>query len=64
LGDYKIFDQKILNQSFFTRVGTYVQRGSKFCFVVVVVVVVVLLGVTVIAQNIALLANFTMHSAA
>jgi hypothetical protein len=43
----------------FTRVGTYVQRGSKFCFVVVV-----LLGVTVIAQNIALLANFTMHSAA
>jgi hypothetical protein len=49
----------------FTRVGTYVQRGSKFCFVVVVVVVVVvLLGVTVIAQNIALLANFTMHSAA
>jgi hypothetical protein len=27
----------------FTRVGTYVQRGSKFCFVVVVVVVVLLL---------------------
>jgi hypothetical protein len=46
--------------SLFTRVGTYVQRGSKFCFVVVVVV----LGVTVIAQNIALLSNFTMHSAA
>jgi hypothetical protein len=46
--------------TFFTRVGTYVQRGSKFCFVVVVL----LLGVTVIAQNIALLANFTMHSAA
>jgi hypothetical protein len=45
----------------FTRVGTYVQRGSKFCFVVVVLL---LLGVTVIAQNIALLANFTMHSAA
>jgi hypothetical protein len=44
----------------FTRVGTYVQRGSKFCFVVVLL----LLGVTVIAQNIALLANFTMHSAA
>jgi hypothetical protein len=44
----------------FTRVGTYVQRGSKFCFVVVVVV----LEVTVIAQNIALLSNFTMHSAA
>jgi hypothetical protein len=43
----------------FTRVGTYVQRGSKFCFVVVVV-----LGVTVFAQNIALLSNFTMHSAA
>jgi hypothetical protein len=39
----------------FTRVGTYVQRGSKFCFV--------LLGVRVIAQNIALLSNFTMHSA-
>jgi hypothetical protein len=47
--------------SIFTRVGTYVQRGSKFCFVVVVVVV---LGVTVIAQNIAFLSNFTMHSAA
>jgi hypothetical protein len=46
----------------FTRVGTYVQRGSKFCFVVVLVVVV--LGVTVIAQNIAFLSNFTMHSAA
>jgi hypothetical protein len=30
---------------FFTRVGTYVQRGSKFCFVVVVVVVVLLLVV-------------------
>jgi hypothetical protein len=52
------------NTFVFTRVGTYVQRGSKFCFVVVVVVVVLLLGVTVIAQNIALLANFTMHSAA
>jgi hypothetical protein len=26
----------------FTRVGTYVQRGSKFCFVVVVVVLLVL----------------------
>jgi hypothetical protein len=51
-----------LKSLIFTRVGTYVQRGSKFCFVVVVVVV--LLGVTVIAQNIALLANFTMHSAA
>jgi hypothetical protein len=25
---------------FFTRVGTYIQRGSKFCFVVLVVVVV------------------------
>jgi hypothetical protein len=47
----------------FTRVGTYVQRGSKFCFVVVLVLVVVL-GVTVIAQNIAFLSNFTMHSAA
>jgi hypothetical protein len=35
-----------------------VQRGSKFCFVVV------LLGVRVIAQNIALLSNLTMHSAA
>jgi hypothetical protein len=34
----------------------YVPRGSKFCFVV--------LGVKVIAQNIALLSNFTMHSAA
>jgi hypothetical protein len=43
----------------FTRVGTYVQHGSKFCFVVLL-----LLGVTVIAQNIALLSNFTMHSAA
>jgi hypothetical protein len=27
----------------FTRVGTYVQRGSKFCFVVVVVVLLLLL---------------------
>jgi hypothetical protein len=35
-----------------TRVGTYVQRGSKFCFVVLVV------GVTDIAQNTALLSNF------
>jgi hypothetical protein len=26
---------------FFTRVGTYVQRGSKFCFVVLVVLVLV-----------------------
>jgi hypothetical protein len=42
----------------FTRVGTYVQRGSKFCFVLL------LLGVRVIAQNIALLSNFIMHSAA
>jgi hypothetical protein len=33
------------------------RRGSMFCFVV-------LLGVTVIAQNIALLSNFTMHSVA
>jgi hypothetical protein len=48
----------------FTRVGTYVQHGSKFCFVVVVVLLLLLLGVTVIAQNIALLANFTMHCAA
>jgi hypothetical protein len=50
---------KLSSVSVFTRVGTYVQRGSKFCFVVVVV-----LGVTVIAQNIAFLSNFTMHSAA
>jgi hypothetical protein len=48
-----------LDKLLFTRVGTYVQRGSKFCFVVVVV-----LGVTVIAQNIAFLSNFTMNSAA
>jgi hypothetical protein len=27
--------------AFFTRVGTYVQRGSKFCFVVLVVVLAV-----------------------
>jgi hypothetical protein len=27
----------------FTRVGTYLQRGSKFCFVVVVVVLLLLL---------------------
>jgi hypothetical protein len=45
------------NRHIFTRIGTYVQRGSKFCLVV-------LIGVTVIAQNIALLSNFTMHSAA
>jgi hypothetical protein len=43
---------------FYPRFFTRVQRGSKFCFVVL------LLGVTVIAQNIALLSNFTMHSAA
>jgi hypothetical protein len=42
----------------FTRVGTYVQCGSKFCFVVVLVV-----EVTVIAQNTALLSYFAMHSA-
>jgi hypothetical protein len=64
----------------FTHVGTYVQRGSKFCFVVVLVLVVVgeslikillylpiLFNFTmlfVIAQNIALLSYFTMHSAA
>jgi hypothetical protein len=41
----------------FIRVGTYVQRGSKFCFVVLVV------GVTDIAQNTALLSYFAMHSA-
>jgi glucose-6-phosphate-specific signal transduction histidine kinase len=48
----------------FTGFGTYIQRRSKFCFVVLVVVVVLLLllGVTVIAQNIALLSNFTMLS--
>jgi hypothetical protein len=44
------------NFELFTRVGTYVQRGSKFCFVVLVVLV----GVTDIAQNTALLSNFTM----
>jgi hypothetical protein len=49
----------ILRQIVFTRVGTYVQRGSKFCFVVLVVLV----GVTDIAQNTALLSNFTMLSA-
>jgi hypothetical protein len=33
----------------FTRVGTYVQGGSKFCFVVVVVLVrVVLVGETLL----------------
>jgi hypothetical protein len=32
----------------FTRVGTYVQRGSKFCFVVVVVLLVVVLADTLI----------------
>jgi nucleoside permease NupC len=32
---------EILTARLFTRVGTYVQRGSKFCFVVVVVVLVV-----------------------
>jgi hypothetical protein len=36
----------------------YVQRGSKFCFVLLVLV-----GVTDIAQNTALLSNFTMLSA-
>jgi hypothetical protein len=43
----------------FSRVGTYVQRGSKFCFVVVLLLV----GVIDIAQNTALLSNFTMLSA-
>jgi DMSO reductase anchor subunit len=32
----------------FTRVCTYVQRGSKLCFVVVVVVVLLLLGETLV----------------
>jgi hypothetical protein len=44
----------------FTRVSTYVQRVSKFCFVVVLLLLV---GVTDIAQNTALLSNFTMLSA-
>jgi hypothetical protein len=39
------------------RIGPYVQRGSKFCFVVLVLV-----GVTDISQT-ALLSNFTMLSA-
>jgi hypothetical protein len=33
---------------FFNRVGTYVQRGSKFCFVLVVLVVVVVVADTLI----------------
>jgi hypothetical protein len=32
----------------FTRVGTYVQRGSKFCFVVLVVVLVLVVADTLI----------------
>jgi hypothetical protein len=43
----------------FTRVGTYAQRGSKFCFVVALLLV----GVTDIAQNTVFLSNFTMLSA-
>jgi hypothetical protein len=39
----------------FTRVGTYVQRGSKFCFVVLVA--------DRLNQNTALLSYFTMLSA-
>jgi hypothetical protein len=37
-----IFKYRMVNHhpSLFTRVGTYVQRGSTFCFVVLVVVVV------------------------
>jgi hypothetical protein len=40
----------------FTRVGTYVQRGSKFCFVVVVVVLLLLLGKSLV--KLALLAVY------
>jgi hypothetical protein len=39
-----VFKKKLcsmLERIVFTRVGTYVQRGSKFCFVVLVVLVVV-----------------------
>jgi hypothetical protein len=44
--------------TFLTRVGTYVQRGSKFCFVVLVVLL--LLGATLVRIH---LSNFTMLSA-
>jgi hypothetical protein len=50
----------------FTRVGTYVQRGSNFCFVVLVVVLVVLLVVgkslIKILLYLPILFNFTMLS--
>jgi hypothetical protein len=39
----------------FTRVGTYVQRGSKFCFVVLVLVVVV---VVLVAANLLRILHF------
>jgi hypothetical protein len=52
-----IFSLFLYNTCIFTRVGTYVQRGSQFCFVVLLV-----LEVTDIAQNTALLSNFTMLS--
>jgi hypothetical protein len=47
--------------NFFTRVGTYVQRGSKFCFVVVLLVVV---GESLIKilLYLPILFNFTMLS--
>jgi hypothetical protein len=43
----------------FTRVGTYVQRGSMFCFVVLVVVVVVLADTLLRILHIS--SNFTMQ---
>jgi hypothetical protein len=49
----------------FTRgVGSYVQRGSKFCFVVLVLVVLVVLVAEslLICQNTALLSNFTIYA--
>jgi hypothetical protein len=62
---WRIFEVNLISVSplkkrVFTRVGTYVQRGSMFCFVLLLL----LLGVRVIAQNISLLSTFTMHSAA
>jgi hypothetical protein len=40
-GHYCTVGTKVSKSLIFTRVGTYVQRGSKFCFVVLVVVLVV-----------------------
>jgi hypothetical protein len=50
----------ILSSKIITRVGTYVQRGSKFCFVLVLVLLVVGESLIKILLYLQILLNFTM----